>query len=85
MAPRYVLRWHNQTPWRRRGTELGASELGAELGSGSTGLLESYKHKVCLAQLVEHKTLYLVVLGSNPIVCIPIFLSLLLICFFLYH
>jgi hypothetical protein len=41
MAPRYVLRWHTRTPWRRRGTELGATDLGAELGCVSTVLLES--------------------------------------------
>jgi hypothetical protein len=27
-----VLRWHNPDAWRRRGTELGATDLGAELG-----------------------------------------------------
>jgi hypothetical protein len=27
-----VLRWHNTDAWRRRGTELGATDLGAELG-----------------------------------------------------
>jgi hypothetical protein len=27
-----VLRWHNTDAWRRRGTELGAADLGAELG-----------------------------------------------------
>jgi hypothetical protein len=32
MAPRYVLRWHNPDAWRRRGSELGATDLGAELG-----------------------------------------------------
>jgi hypothetical protein len=31
MAPRYVLRWHNPDAWRRRGSELGATDLGAEL------------------------------------------------------
>jgi hypothetical protein len=31
MAPRYVLRWHDLDAWRRRGTELGATDLGAEL------------------------------------------------------
>jgi hypothetical protein len=31
MAPRYVLRWHKRTSWRRRGTELGAIDHGAEL------------------------------------------------------
>jgi hypothetical protein len=31
MAPRYVLRWHNRTPWCRRGIELGAKIYGAEL------------------------------------------------------
>jgi hypothetical protein len=29
-----VLRWHNPDAWRRRGTELGATDLGAELGCG---------------------------------------------------
>jgi hypothetical protein len=37
--------------WRRRGTELGATDLGAELGCVLRVLLESYKHKACLAQL----------------------------------
>jgi hypothetical protein len=46
-----------------------------------TVLLDSYKHKTSLAQLVEHKALHHVVLRSSPIVCILIFLSLLLICF----
>lgn len=32
LAPRYVLRWHNPDECRRRGTELGATDLGAELG-----------------------------------------------------
>jgi hypothetical protein len=59
MAPRYVLRWHNQTSWRRRGTELGAIDLGAEL---------SCVHKVCLAQSVERKALNLVVVGLSPTV-----------------
>jgi hypothetical protein len=27
-----VLRWHNPDAWRRRGTELGATDLSAELG-----------------------------------------------------
>jgi hypothetical protein len=27
-----VLRWHDPDAWRRRGTELGATDLGAELG-----------------------------------------------------
>jgi hypothetical protein len=27
-----VLRWQNPDAWRRRGTELGATDLGAELG-----------------------------------------------------
>jgi hypothetical protein len=49
MAPRYVLRWHTRMLWRRRGTELGATDLGAELGSVSTVLLDSYKYKACLA------------------------------------
>jgi hypothetical protein len=59
MAPRYVLHWHKRTSWRRRGTELGAIDLGAELDC---------VHKACLAQLVEHKTLNLVVVGSSPMV-----------------
>jgi hypothetical protein len=82
MAPRYVQRWHTWTSWRRRGTELGATDLGAELGCVLTVLLENCKHKACLAQLVEHKALHLVVLGLSHIVCISIFLSLSLICFF---
>jgi hypothetical protein len=44
MAPRCVQRWHKRTSWHRRGTELGAIGLGAEL---------CYVHKTCLAQLVE--------------------------------
>jgi hypothetical protein len=27
-----LLRWHNPDAWRRRETELGATDLGAELG-----------------------------------------------------
>jgi hypothetical protein len=41
---------------RRRGTELGAIDLGAEL---------SCVHETCLAQLVKHKALNLVVVGSS--------------------
>jgi hypothetical protein len=55
MAPRYVLRWHK----RRRGTELGVINHGAELHS---------VQKTCLAQLVKHKALNLVVVGSSPMV-----------------
>jgi hypothetical protein len=50
LAPRYVLRWHKQTSWRRRGTELGAINLGAELRS---------VQKTCLAQLVNTRLLAL--------------------------
>jgi hypothetical protein len=56
MAPRYVLRWHKRTSWRRRGTELGAIDLGAELCS---------VQKTCLIQLVKYKALNLVVAGSS--------------------
>jgi hypothetical protein len=59
MAPRYMLRWHKRTSWRRRGTELGAIDLGAEL---------SYVHETCLAQLVKHKALNLVVVGLSHMV-----------------
>jgi hypothetical protein len=59
MTPRQVLRWPKQPTWRRRGTELGAIDLGAELGS---------VHKGRLAQLVERKALNLVVVGSSPMV-----------------
>jgi hypothetical protein len=61
MAPRYVLRWHERTSWRRRGTELGAIDLGAEL---------SCVHKARLAQSVERKALNLVVVGSSPTVSV---------------
>jgi hypothetical protein len=61
MAPRYVLRWHKRTSWRRRGTELGAIDLGAELHS---------TQKVCLAQLVKYKALNLVVVSSSPMVVV---------------
>jgi hypothetical protein len=54
MALRYVLRWHERTSCHRRGTNLDAIEIGAEL---------SYVHKVHLAQLVERKALNLVVMG----------------------
>jgi hypothetical protein len=54
-----VLRWPKRTTWRRRGTELGAIDLGAELGSVHNGRL---------AQLVERKDLNLVVVGSSPMV-----------------
>jgi hypothetical protein len=56
MAPRYVLRWHKRTSWRRRGTELSAIDLGAELRS---------VQKTCLARLVKHKALKLVVVGLS--------------------
>jgi hypothetical protein len=59
MAPRYVLRWHKRTSWRRRGTELGAIDLGAELHS---------IQKTFLAQLVKYKALNLVVVGWSPTV-----------------
>jgi hypothetical protein len=74
MAPRCVLRWHKWTSWHRRGTELGAIDLGAEL---------CYVHKTCLAQLVEHKAFNLVVVGSSPTIGIfsYFFLSLSLIFF----
>jgi hypothetical protein len=61
MAPRYVLRWHKRTSWRRRGTELGAIDLGAELRS---------VQKTCLAQLVKYKALNLVVMSSSPTVAV---------------
>ena len=54
-----VLRWHKWTSWRRRGTELGAIDLGAEL---------NFVHKARLAQLVKHKALNLVVVGLSPTV-----------------
>jgi hypothetical protein len=59
MAPRYVLRWHKWTSWRRRGAELGAIDHGAELRS---------VQKTYLAQLVKYKALNLVVVGSIPTV-----------------
>jgi hypothetical protein len=59
MALRYVLRWHKRTSWRRRGTEFGAIDLGAEL---------DYIHKTCPAQSVGHKAFNLVVVGSSPMV-----------------
>jgi hypothetical protein len=54
-----MLRWHKRTSWRRRGTEFGAIDLGAEL---------DYVYKARLAQLVERKALNLVVVGSSPTV-----------------
>jgi hypothetical protein len=57
MAPRYVLRWHKRTSSRRRGTELGAIDHGAELRS---------IQKTCLAQLVKYMALNPVVVGSSP-------------------
>jgi hypothetical protein len=59
MAPRCVLRWHKWTLWRRRGTELGAIDLGVEL---------YFVQKACLAQLVKYKALNLLVVGSSPAV-----------------
>jgi hypothetical protein len=59
MAPRYVLRWHKRTSWRRRGTELGAIDHDAEL---------YFIQKTRLAQLVKYKALNLVVVGSSPTV-----------------
>jgi hypothetical protein len=56
MAPRYVLRWHKRTSWRRRGAELGAIDLGAEL---------RFIQKTYLAQLVKYKAFNLVVMGSS--------------------
>jgi hypothetical protein len=73
MAPRYVLRWYKRTSWRRRGTELGAIDLGAEL---------RFVQKTCLAQLVKYKALKLVVVGSSPTLC-HLFIFLLSI-FFVY-
>jgi hypothetical protein len=67
-----VLRWPKRTTWRRRDTELGAIDLGAEL---------DFVHKGRLVQLVERKALNLVVVGSSPTV--GVFLSLTLICFLL--
>ena len=61
MASRYVPRWHKRTSWRRRGTELGAIDLGAELHS---------IQKTCLAQLVKYKALNLVVMSSSPTVAV---------------
>jgi hypothetical protein len=61
MAPRYVLRWRGRTPWRQRGIELGAIDLGAELNCN---------HKACLAQSVECKALNLVVVGSSPTISV---------------
>jgi hypothetical protein len=55
------LRWPKRTTWRRRGTKLGAIDLGVEL---------NFVHKGCLAQLVEHKALNLVVVGSSPTVSV---------------
>jgi hypothetical protein len=57
--PRYVLRWHKRTSWRRRDTELGTIDLGVKLG---------YVHKACLVQLVERKALNLMVVGSSLMV-----------------
>jgi hypothetical protein len=34
-----VLRWHNRTTWRRRGTKLGAKIYDAELGYVTTKLV----------------------------------------------
>jgi hypothetical protein len=76
-----VLRWHKRTSWRRRGTELGAIDLGAELHS---------VQKTCLAQLVKYKALHLVVVGSSPMVDVLIlfvfvtYLFFLLSIFFVY-
>jgi hypothetical protein len=61
MAPRYVLRWHKRTSWRRRGTELGAIDLGAELYS---------VQRAYLVQLVKYKALNLLVVGLSPTVSI---------------
>jgi hypothetical protein len=50
MAPRYVLRWHKRTSWRRRGTEVSAIDLGAEL---------HFVQETYLAQLVNTRLLTL--------------------------
>jgi hypothetical protein len=57
MAPRYVLRWQKRTSWRRRGTELGAIDLGAEL---------HFVQKTWLAQLVKYKALKPCGCGFEP-------------------
>jgi hypothetical protein len=80
MAPRYVLRWHKRTSWRRRGTELGVIDLGAKLHS---------VRKTCLAQLVKYKALKLVVVGSSPTIgvftfCLCHLFIFLLSIFFVY-
>jgi hypothetical protein len=79
MAPRYVLSWHKRMSWRRRGTELGAIDHGAEL---------YFVQKTCLAQLVKYKTLNLVVVGSSPTVdvflILFVFVTFLLSIFFVY-
>jgi hypothetical protein len=63
-----------QTSWRRRGTELGAIDLGAELHS---------IQKTCLAQLVKYKAFKLVVVGLSPTV--GVFLILFCLCHFFVH
>jgi hypothetical protein len=65
------MRWPKRTTWRRRGTELGAIDLGAEL---------SFVHKSRLAQLVERKALNLVVVGLSPTVGVFLSLSLIFFC-----
>jgi hypothetical protein len=71
MAPRYVLRWHNSddvaSMWYQ--AQRHRSWRRARLCS----------HKHYLAQLVEHKGLNLVVMGSSPIV--DVFINT----FYLYH
>jgi hypothetical protein len=74
MAPRYVLRWHKWTSWRRRGTELGAIDLSAELSS----VQNSY-----LAQLVKYNVLTLWLWVRAPRwAFLILFLYLSLICLF---
>jgi hypothetical protein len=59
--------------WRRRGSELGAIDLGAELRS---------VQKTCLAQLVKYKALNLVVVGSSLTVGVFLILFVFVIYFF---
>jgi hypothetical protein len=76
MASRYVLRWHKRTSWRRRGAELGAIDLGAELCSVK---------KAYLAKLVKYKVLNLVVVGSSPVVGVFLILFVFVTYLFFVH
>jgi hypothetical protein len=65
--------WQKRTSWRRRGTKLGAINLGAELSS---------IQKAYLAQLVKYNAFNLVVVGSS--LAVGVFLILFVFVTYLF-